>query len=65
MKRIATILTFTVLFATAGVAQELISPEETWKFAEITGYNYHGYAFPRDFDVDVTVVDTPLPTKTS
>ncbi len=55
MKRIATILTFTVLFATAGVAQDLISPEETWKFAEITGYNYHGYAFPRDFDVDVTV----------
>lgn len=55
MKRITTILIFTLLTWAFAAAQEQISPEETWKFAEVTGYNYHGYVFHKDWDVDVTV----------
>ncbi|MCR5424821.1 MAG: hypothetical protein K6E93_08725 [Bacteroidales bacterium] len=55
MKRIATLLA--VLMATCALtqAQEQQSPDGTWKFMEITGSNYHGYAFPNDWEVDVTV----------
>lgn len=55
MKRFATILT--VIMMTCGWAQAQVedSPEGTWRFMEVSGSNYHGYAFPNDWDVDVTV----------
>lgn len=55
LKRFAIILTlfaFTFGYAKAQVED---SPEGTWRFMEVTGSNYHGYAFPNDWDVDVTV----------
>ena len=36
-------------------AQERLSPEEKWKYTEVFGHNYHGYAFHKNWDVDVTV----------
>lgn len=57
MKRIITLLSVILVLLTGMTvrAQEQISPEEVWKFAEVTGYNYHGYVFHKDWDVDVTV----------
>lgn len=55
MKRIALILTLLLCTSTFVLAQEQESPDGTWRFMEVTGSNYHGYAFPADWDVDVTV----------
>lgn len=55
MKRIVTILTLFVLTCSLSQAQVQDSPEGTWKFMEVSGSNYHGYAFPNDWDVDVTI----------
>lgn len=36
-------------------AQDRINPEEVWKCAEVAGGNYHGWAFHKDWEVDVMV----------
>lgn len=55
MKRIATLLAALLLSFGWAQAQVEDSPEGTWRFMEVTGPNYHGYAFPNDWDVDLTV----------
>lgn len=56
MKKIsAIILTFFFFACGVAIAQVEDSPEGTWRFMEVSGSNYHGYAFPNDWDVDVTV----------
>ena len=44
-----------VMFASLASAQEYIEPVEKWKVAEVSGNNYHGWAFHQDWEVDFTV----------
>ncbi|MCF0211359.1 MAG: hypothetical protein HUK17_00480 [Bacteroidales bacterium] len=55
MKRMAILLTVTLLTLGWAQAQVEDSPEGTWRFMEVSGPNYHGYAFPNDWEVDLTV----------
>lgn len=55
MKRIVSVLAMLFCVVALAQAQEQVTPEGTWKFMEVSGNNYHGYAFPADWDVDVTV----------
>lgn len=34
-----------------------MNPEEVWKSEEVKGSNYHGFAFHKDWDVDVSIED--------
>lgn len=58
MKKL-TILLSLMLLSFSGIrtvaAQENIAAEETWQFTEISGSNYHGFAFHKDWEVDFTV----------
>ena len=54
MKRTIALLAMTALMGVA-FAQEYVTPEEKWKFAEVNGHNYHGYVFHKDWKVDVNV----------
>ncbi|MBQ9638296.1 MAG: hypothetical protein IJV22_01900 [Bacteroidales bacterium] len=54
MKRTIVLLAMTALMGVA-FAQEYVTPEEKWKFAEVNGHNYHGYVFHKDWKVDVNV----------
>lgn len=36
-------------------AQEYVVPEEKWNYEEITGNNYHGYSFHKNWSVDFMV----------
>ena len=55
MKRNIAILLIVMLAGVAARAQERMVPEEVWKCAEVTGGNYHGWAFHKDWEVDVMV----------
>lgn len=55
MKKIGFV--FAICMALMGMvqAQDYVVPEETWKYVEVSGSNYHGYAFHKDWSVDVEV----------
>jgi hypothetical protein len=57
MKRLVSIILMNVLVCLSITAQEHMDPEETWKCEEVSGSNYHGFAFHKDWDVDVTIDD--------
>ena len=54
MKKTIIMLIFITIDATIS-AQEYIEPVETWKSAEVQGYNFYGYAFHQDWEVDFTI----------
>lgn len=55
MRQKIIILLALTMVASMVAAQERIHPEEVWKCAEVSGGNYHGWAFHKDWDVDVQV----------
>lgn len=55
MKKISILLAILVAAIVPAKAQDYVVPEETWKFAEVSGSNYHGYAFHKDWSVDIEV----------
>lgn len=64
MKRLCSIILPAALFGlfctgygTNASAQERMNPEEVWKSEEVKGSNYHGFAFHKDWEVDVSIED--------
>ncbi len=58
MKRISFIILATLMLGSmVSQAQYRMNPEEVWKCAEVFGSNYHGFAFHKDWDVDVSIKD--------
>lgn len=57
MRRILFVLTICLLTGITASAQERMNPEETWKSEEVSGSNYHGFAFHKDWEVDVSIAD--------
>lgn len=55
MKKLTIFVALLAFFAMPLFAQDYVVPEETWKFVEVSGSNYHGYAFHKDWSVDVEV----------
>lgn len=55
MKRASSILALLALLAGFAHAQDYVVPVETWNYEEVTGSNYHGYAFHETWEVDFTV----------
>lgn len=55
MKRIIALMAVGLMMASIVYGQEQIIPEETWKYVEVSGSNYHGYAFHKNWEVDFTV----------
>lgn len=55
IKQLALFCTMIAWMASMVHAQEFITPIETWSSEEIQGSNYHGYAFNKDWEVDVTI----------
>lgn len=57
MRRAFFIISVVLLLGTTAMAQDQMNPEETWKSEEVTGSNYHGFAFHKDWEVDVSIDD--------
>lgn len=54
MKKTLLLLVLTMMCASL-FAQEFIEPVETWKSEEVEGYNFYGFSFHQDWEVDFTI----------
>ena len=55
MKKASILMMLAMALGCQVYAQDYVVPVETWDYAEVSGSNYHGYAFHEQWGVDFTI----------